>query len=100
MLQVINESNIQCKTCLKRDVCKYKEEYLQTFRNIQEDIPHLNDIFTIELKCNKAVNHLLTNSYDWPSSVTLLGSDTGVRYAEPTTQIISSKGGSLCENNL
>lgn len=100
MLQTTNENNIQCNTCLKRDVCKYREEYLQTFRNIQEDIPHLNDIFTVELKCNKAVNHLLTNSYDWPSSVTLLNDGTGVRYAEPATQIISSKGGSLCENNL
>lgn len=93
MLQTINESNIHCNTCMKRDVCKYQEEYIQTFNNIQKDVPHLNDIFTIELKCNKAVCHILTNSNDWSSNIALLDCGTGVRQIESPVKNISSSGG-------
>lgn len=93
MLQTTNENNIQCNTCMKRDVCKYQEEYVQTFKSMQKDVPYLNDIFTIELKCNKAVCHILTNSGEWPSHMTLLDCGTGIRHVEPTVQNISSNGG-------
>lgn len=72
MMQVLGEDNIQCNTCIKRDVCKFKDEYMQTFRNIQDDFHYPSDTFEVKLNCKKYIGQVVMsveNYPSWPSGV-------------------------------
>lgn len=65
MIQTLGEDNIQCNTCIKKDVCKFKEEYMQTFRNIQDDFHYPSDTFEVKLNCKKYVGQVIMNTEAW-----------------------------------
>ena len=59
MVQVVN-SKKDCDTCMKSDVCKFKDEYENLYHNIQDDFSCDNTIFEIKLKCKKCSSITLT----------------------------------------
>ena len=59
MVQVI-DSKKDCDTCMKSDVCKFKDEYDNLYHNIQDDFSCDNTIFEIKLNCKKCSSITLT----------------------------------------
>ena len=52
MVQVI-DSKKDCDTCMKSDVCKFKDEYENLYHNIQDDFSCDNTIFEIKLNSDE-----------------------------------------------
>ncbi len=70
MMQVLDENVIQCANCMKRDVCKYQEEYRQTFLNLRDDFHNLQqNIFEIKLNCKKYIGTVITTAETYPWGV-------------------------------
>lgn len=89
MMQVLGEDNIQCNTCIKRDVCKFKEEYMQTFRNIQDDFHYPSDTFEVKLNCKKYISQVVMSTETYPWGVR--GGTGDIAYLNNET-LITSKG--------
>lgn len=68
MVQVLDDLSMQCVSCVKRDVCKFQEEYEQTFLNIKDDFRYPTEIFEVKLKCKKYVGHVVTYADNFPGS--------------------------------
>lgn len=52
MVQVI-DSKKDCDTCIKSDVCKFKDEYDNLYNNIKDDFSYDHTIFEIKLNCKR-----------------------------------------------
>lgn len=52
MVQVIDNKK-DCDTCIKSDVCKFKDEYDNLYNNIKDDFSYDHTIFEIKLNCKK-----------------------------------------------
>ena len=51
-LSVYNENRF-CDTCIKEDVCMYKEELNKAIKDISEISDHINVFIDTDIKCKK-----------------------------------------------
>lgn len=92
MLQVLAENDIQCQTCMKRDVCKYQEEYRQTYLNIRDDFHNLQEnVFEIKLNCKKYVGTVITTAETYPWGVRGVTGDPEIMLLNDAVKTVSKE---------
>lgn len=78
MVQIINDNKKDCDTCMKADVCRFKDEYDNLYNNIKDDFSCDNTIFEIKLNCKKCSSMTITGPLISPwSPATGIGNGTG-----------------------
>ena len=48
---------IDCYKCISAEVCKYKDEFLETVQNIENDIAPYEDLVNVSISCKHIKLH-------------------------------------------